>query len=185
MAHNSYRNVQSKHKNTARRHDTYIEGNTVRKFNVVEEIKNPTEVKQLSHTTRKNRDKALYMNLGYVVFLAAALLSAAMILISYIRIQSDIIISVRNIARLKGRSSVTSSQPAPQAPLYLVAGHIIHRCPILRNWISNQKQRLILVNVPGKAYFQENGMEDHRQQKAFRVICKGASPCCNTGTPAD
>lgn len=101
MAHNSYRNVQSKHKNTARRHDTYIEGNTVRKFNVVEEIKNPTEVKQLSHTTRKNRDKALYMNLGYVVFLAAALLSAAMILISYIRIQSDIIISVRNIAAME------------------------------------------------------------------------------------
>ena len=101
MAHNSYRNVQSKHKNTARRHDTYIDGNTVRKFNVVEEIKNPTEVKQLSHTTRKNRDKALYMNLGYVVFLAVALLSAAMILISYIRIQSDIIISVRNIASME------------------------------------------------------------------------------------
>ena len=101
MAHNSYRNVQSKHKNTARRHDTYIDGNTVRKFNIVEEINNPIEVKQLSHATRKNRDKALYMNLGYVVFLAAALLSAAMILISYIRIQSDIIISVRNIAAME------------------------------------------------------------------------------------
>ena len=36
--------------------------------------------------------------------------------------------------RLKGRSSSTSSQPASQAPLYLFVGHIIHRCPILRNW---------------------------------------------------
>lgn len=101
MAYKSYRNVQSKNRNTARRHDTYIDGNTVRKFNVVEEIQNPSEVKKLSRSTRKNRDKALYMNLGYVVFLVAALISAAMILISYIRIQSDIIISVRNIASME------------------------------------------------------------------------------------
>ena len=101
MANHSYRNVQSKNRNTARRHDTYIDGNTVRKFNVIEEIQKTTEVRKLSHTTRKNRDKALYMNLGYVVFLVAALISAAMILISYIRIQSDIIISVRNIASME------------------------------------------------------------------------------------
>ena len=101
MAYHSYRDVQRKKLNTARRHDAYIEGNTVRKLNVVEEIKNPSEVKQLSHSTRKNRDKALYMNLGYVLFLVAALVSAAIILISYIRIQSDIIISVRNIASME------------------------------------------------------------------------------------
>ena len=101
MAYSSYRNIQSKKTNTIRKHDAYIEGNTVRKFNVVEEIQNPSEVKQLSHSTRKNRDKALYMNLGYVLFLVAALVSAAIILIGYIRIQSDIIISVRNIASME------------------------------------------------------------------------------------
>ena len=36
--------------------------------------------------------------------------------------------------RLKGRSSITSSQPASQAPLYLFVGHIIHRGSILCNW---------------------------------------------------
>ena len=41
------------------------------------------------------------MNLGYVVFLIGALAVAAMILMSYIRVQSDIIISVRNIASLE------------------------------------------------------------------------------------
>lgn len=101
MAYSSYRNIQNKKSNTVRKHDTYIEGNTVRKLNVVEEIQNPSEVKQLSHSTRKNREKALYMNLGYVLFLVAALVSAAIILISYIRIQSDIIISVRNIASME------------------------------------------------------------------------------------
>ena len=49
--------------------------------------------------------------------------------------------------RLKGRSSITSSQPASQAPLYLFVGHIIHRGSIRCNWRSAQNQRLILVNI--------------------------------------
>ena len=36
--------------------------------------------------------------------------------------------------RLKGRSSLTSSQPALQAPLYLFVGCIIHRKSGLCNW---------------------------------------------------
>ena len=36
--------------------------------------------------------------------------------------------------RLKGRSLSTSSQPASQAPLYLLVEGIIHRWPILHNW---------------------------------------------------
>lgn len=87
-------------KTTKRGNYTYIEGNTVRKLNVVEEIQNPPK-KELSHSTRKNRDKALYMNLGYVLFLAAALISAAIILIGYIRVQSDITVCVQNIAELE------------------------------------------------------------------------------------
>ncbi len=101
MAYSSYRNVQRRKTNNQRRYDAYIEGNTVRKLNTVEEIQKPVERKELSHSTRKNRDKALYMNLGYVLFLIGALIVAAMILMSYIRIQSDIIISVRNIASLE------------------------------------------------------------------------------------
>ena len=101
MAYSSYRNVQRKKVNNVRRQDTYIEGNTVRKLNVLEEIQNPVERKELSHSTRKNRDRALYMNLGYVLFLIGALIAAAMILMSYIRVQSAIIVSVKNIASLE------------------------------------------------------------------------------------
>lgn len=101
MAYSSYRNVPRRKVNTVRRNDAYIEGNTVHKLNVVEEIQKPVERKELSHATRKNRDKALYMNFGYVLFLVCALIAAAMILMSYIRVQSDIIISVRSIASLE------------------------------------------------------------------------------------
>lgn len=101
MTYSAYRNVQRRNTNTIRRQKSYIEGNTVRKLNVVEELERPSEKKELSHSTRRNRDKALYMNLGYVLFLIGALIMAAMILMSYIRIQSDIIIAVRNIASLE------------------------------------------------------------------------------------
>ena len=50
--------------------------------------------------------------------------------------------------RLKGRSSITSSQPASQAPLYLFDVHIIHLQSILRNWRFPQNEMQILVNLP-------------------------------------
>ena len=101
MAYSStYRNVPNRN-NSKRVHNTYVDGNTVRKLNVVEEIQKPIERKPVNHTVRKNREKALYMNLGYVLFLVAALVVAAMILIGYIRVQSDIILSVKNIAAME------------------------------------------------------------------------------------
>ena len=97
MAYSAYRTVQRTRTDNVRR-NTYVEGNTVRKLNVVEELQKPLETKE---NGKKNRDKSLYMNLGYVLFLIGALAIAAMILMSYIRVQSDIIISVRNIASLE------------------------------------------------------------------------------------
>lgn len=97
MAYSAHRTVQRTRTGNVRR-NTYVEGNTVRKLNVVEELHKPLETKE---NGKKNRDKSLYMNLGYVLFLIGALAIAAMILMSYIRVQSDIIISVRNIASLE------------------------------------------------------------------------------------
>lgn len=97
MAYSAYRSVQKTRTNNVRR-NIYVEGNTARKLNVVEELQKPLETKENS---KKKHDKSLYMNLGYVVFLIGALAVAAMILMSYIRIQSDIIISVRNISALE------------------------------------------------------------------------------------
>lgn len=99
----AYRNNKNgtKDKKGYRDFYTYTEGNIVRKLNVAEELQKPYEPVEISHTTRKNRDKALYMNLGYVLFLIAALASTAMILISYIKIQSELTITIRNISKLE------------------------------------------------------------------------------------
>lgn len=96
MAYSAHRSVQRRNGNVRR--NTYVEGNTVRKLNVVAELQKPLETKEKN---KKKHDRSLYMNLGYVVFLIGALVIAAMILMSYIRVQSDIIISVRNIASLE------------------------------------------------------------------------------------
>ena len=99
----AYRNriSDTKGRSKGKNYHTYADGNTVRKINVVEELQRPSEVPRLSNTTRKNRDKALSMNLGYVVFLIAALVSAAIILINYIKIQSELTITLRNISALE------------------------------------------------------------------------------------
>ena len=42
------------------------------------------------HEVRKNREKALHMSAGYVLFLATALLAAAFILVNYIQLQAEL-----------------------------------------------------------------------------------------------
>lgn len=102
MAYRSNRNDTKVKKNSQKYH-TYIEGNTVRRLDAVQQLHQTRKIPELSHSTRKNRDKALYMNLGYVVFLIAALASASVILINYIKIQSELTITIRNIANLESQ----------------------------------------------------------------------------------
>ena len=78
----------------------YIQGSAVRKLDVTREIEQSPK-KKLSNTARKNREKAEHMNAGYVLFLSLALLATGCILVGYIKLQSDITNSIKNIARLE------------------------------------------------------------------------------------
>jgi hypothetical protein len=74
----------------------------VRKLAIQEEIETAPS-KKLSHEARKNRDKAVHMNPGYVLFLSAALLVAGFVLIGYIKLQSEITASVKDVAALESQ----------------------------------------------------------------------------------
>ena len=87
---------------TTYRNSNYVAGNTVRKLDAQREIRTP-QVQKVSDATRKNRERALHMNVGYVLFLTVAICMAGFILIGYIKIQSDITTSVKQIARLESR----------------------------------------------------------------------------------
>ena len=101
MAYSTYSNTKRRNTNVKRNHDLYIDGNTVRKINAAEEIQKPIERKESRTAAKNNQQNALYMNLGYVIFLIGALVASAIILMSYISLQSDIIIATRKVAALE------------------------------------------------------------------------------------
>lgn len=59
--------------------------------------------KKPNHAVRRNREKAIHMNVGYALFLTGALVLAAVILIGYINLQSDITSSVKNLSKMKSQ----------------------------------------------------------------------------------
>ena len=86
---------------TGRGNVDYMYDNTARKPDVVRRMEE--EPKRLSNEARKNREKAHHMNLGYMIFLMAALCVSAVILIHYIQLQSELTNSTKEIARLESR----------------------------------------------------------------------------------
>lgn len=80
----------------------YVYGNTALKPDIRRQLTEEPK-KQLSHETRKNRDKARHMSFGYVVFLMAALCTAGVILINYIQLQSEVTNKIKHIARLESQ----------------------------------------------------------------------------------
>ena len=67
----------------------YVYGSAAPKYDIPRQLEEPQR-KVLSNEARKNREKAKYMSLGYVIFLIAALMVAGVVLIGYIRLQADI-----------------------------------------------------------------------------------------------
>ena len=91
----SYNNTY--YRNSTER-STYVYGNTVRKLDVQRQLEEPQR-RTLSPEVQVNRARAKHMNLGYVLFLVAALAAAGVILISYIRVQAEITTVTEHIAK--------------------------------------------------------------------------------------
>lgn len=85
---------------TAYRNSVYVQGNTARRLQAVPDIQRTPE-KKVSNRTRRNREKALHMNIGSVLFMAVAMIVAGFILTWYLTLQSDITNSIKNISRLE------------------------------------------------------------------------------------
>ncbi len=75
----------------------YIYGNAVRKLEPQKRLEE-RPAKKPHPEVRKNRERAHHMNPGYVLFLTAALCAAALILVNYIQMQSDLIALTRTAA---------------------------------------------------------------------------------------
>ena len=67
----------------------YVYGNTARRLEVQQQLQEPAR-KPVEPAVRKNREKAHHMNMGYVLFLAAALIAASWILVTYVQLQAEL-----------------------------------------------------------------------------------------------
>lgn len=93
------RNTTNRTRNAAR-DNLYVYDSVARDLQVRRQLEEEPR-RRLSNETRKNRDKALHMNLGYVFFLMGALCVCAVVLINYLQLQSDITTKVKNISSLE------------------------------------------------------------------------------------
>ncbi|MDE7249026.1 MAG: cell division protein FtsL [Lachnospiraceae bacterium] len=98
-------NARERHKN-AYRSSIYVQGNTAarrlaqeERIRVVPRQQEP--VRRAGKNVRRNRDRALYMNIGYVLFLVAAVVATAFILTGYLTLKADITSSIKNISRME------------------------------------------------------------------------------------
>lgn len=76
----------------------YVYGNTAQVLEL-QTLEEPA--KQPSVEVRKNRDKARHMSAGYMLFLGAALVASAHILVQYLQMQADLTSLTKNVAAKK------------------------------------------------------------------------------------
>ncbi len=87
--------------------DGYVYGNAVRALSPVK-VEKPAP--KLSHTARRNRERAARMNPAWVLFLTVAMMATGAALIFYLRIQSDITNRVKNIAVLEAQYNTLKAE---------------------------------------------------------------------------
>lgn len=89
----------------------YVNGNTVRELDAPirpnrrsrEELEQVKHRKNRRNAARRNRQRAMEMSPGYVMFLTAGVLVIAMTAASLVNLQSQITSRMRNIANLEGQ----------------------------------------------------------------------------------
>lgn len=101
MARRRYTNTRGYGDRT--RKIAYLEGSAARELSVGTDVQEAPRRKRLSNTTRKNREKATHMNLGYVLFLSAAMAFMVMTLYGYLNLQADIKTCVESISEMESR----------------------------------------------------------------------------------
>lgn len=86
---------------TAYRESVYVQGSTARKLQALPAYEQKQPQRKISNRTRRNRERALHMNIGTVLSMAVAMVAAGLILTVYLTLQSDITNSIKHIASLE------------------------------------------------------------------------------------
>ena len=94
---NDYRRTES------RRTYSYVEGTAVRKLQTAPEKRQTRKTPSTSLATRKNRERALQMNLGYVIFLTAAAVVTVFMCVTYLQLQANATLLSEEVTSLEAQ----------------------------------------------------------------------------------
>ena len=86
----------------ARARNQYNYGNTAEQYHEYR-LRMEEPVEQVNPTVRRNQEKAMFLNLPYVLFLSIAFVAVAMSAIMMIRAQENLKESVNNVSRLENQ----------------------------------------------------------------------------------
>jgi len=73
----------------SRTNDGYVYGNTAKRLEIDRELQGAPRRSQINESKRR-REKAQHMNIGYVLFLTTALVIAGLVLVQYIQLQTEL-----------------------------------------------------------------------------------------------
>ena len=119
----------------------YVYGNTARKVEIQRQLQEPPK-KPVQNEVRKNREKAHHMSMGYVLFLAAALVVAGLILVNYVQLQAE----------LTNLTKINASRVSELSSLRLANDEAYNR---VLNSIDLEEVKRIAIGELGMVYAQE------------------------------
>lgn len=114
---------------------------------------------KISHTVRRNQEKALYMDLPYVIALTIAAICALYICVSYLHVQSSISARIYNIERLeKSVESLKSENDALETAIKtsIDLDHIYKVATEELGMVYANKNQILLFNKTESEYVRQN-----------------------------
>ena len=152
-------------KNSYYSHGTqeYIHGNTVRKVQPDRIPERKTAVKRqnrtvASYTVRRNQEKALQMNLPFVIMLTIASVCTLYLCVSYLQVQSSITSRIRNIASLESEiETLKSENDALETSIntYVDLDHVYEVATKDLGMVYANKDQVILYNKTESEYVRQ------------------------------
>ena len=128
----------------------YVYGNTARRLEVQRQIAEPVK-KPVQHEVRKNRDKARHMSMGYVLFLATALIAAGLILVNYVQLQAE----------LTNMTKVISTRESELTNLQMSNDEAYNR---VMSSIDLEEVKRIAIGELGMVYAQEGQIYTYKNE---------------------
>lgn len=132
------------------RNDAYIYDNVVRKQEFVRQLEERPH-RALSNTTRKNREKAHHMSLGYVTFLVVALCCAGVVLVNYLQLQ----------AQVTRKAQIIASRESELNNLRLSNDEELNR---IESSIDMEEIKRIAIGELGMVYAAEGQIESYTNE---------------------